>query len=242
MTVCTYEHIIVYRIYTIGMYVTSQFSQGTGTRAVSSSTPAGFGLGLSTVLPFNWANNNLQYVGLRIKMLTARGSTEHTDTLVLQLYISTQWVSTYRHETRTLKHAHTLKRTYVRLYIHSNLLSHTWIHPPKRTHLKTCSFCSQVSSDRSTWPDSTPCQLRPLSISSYTLLVLLGKGLQGVEWGEEHTTRRVAHHQSSAGTGYTPTHNKHTHSWWGTVVCGSGGWTTHMYTSHLFCTHQFKIQ
>ena len=53
MTVCMYEHIIVYRIYTIGMYVTSQFSQGTGTRAVSSSTPAGFGLGLSTLLPFN---------------------------------------------------------------------------------------------------------------------------------------------------------------------------------------------
>ena len=186
MTVCTYEHIIVYRIYTIGMYVTSQLSQGTGTRAVSSSTPAGFGLGLSTVLPFNWANNNLQYVGLKIKMLTARGTTEHTDTLVLQLYVSTPWVSTYRHETRTLKHAHTRTYvcTYVCTYVLSNLPSHTGIHPPKRTHLKTCSFCSQVSSDRSTWPDSTPCQLRPLSISSYTLLVLLGKGLHGVVWEE----------------------------------------------------------
>ena len=156
----------------------------------------------------------------------------------------------------THTHTGTHPNTQGHTLTHWDTPSHTGTHPLALGHtpphrdtpttlghsLKTCSFCSQVSFDWSNRTDSTPYQLRLLSISSYPQLVLLGKGLQGVEWGEEHTTRRVAHHQSSAGTGYTPTHNKHTHTWWGTVVCGSGGWTTHMCTSHLFCTHQFKIQ
>ena len=38
-------------------------SEGTGTRAVSSLTPSGFGLSLGMLpLPFTWANNNLQQV------------------------------------------------------------------------------------------------------------------------------------------------------------------------------------
>ena len=106
----------------------------------------------------------------------------YTQTYPTQFYTGA-YPSTHR-PTRTThngahphKHIHSPTHTCL-CQTHPTTPNHTDL-PTYQTHLRTCSFCSQVSSDRSTWPDSTPCQLRPLSISSHTLLASAWRGKDG---------------------------------------------------------------